>query len=344
MRVVNSIIDAVTPADDEIDLVSPYELSTSLLGSYVTLDWQHYLAIRRLHGVISRYADDRTRVRPLNILMQADAGSGKSHLVKCLAASLRQSAGAVDYNLASLENIEDLIQPLDAVRNLKVQDRLPILFLDEFDSDPSRYPLLLPLLWDGELNVGHRYLKLGKLVIVLAGSGKSIAMAMANAKSMQGVASAGDGKLVDLLSRINGGEVEIPPLDVVGSGRDRRVDKVCLTISLVHARFGETIELIPLSLLRFVAASSFKYGVRSLAHLIDLIEPFPQDTDSAATEITMDQLKFPLSTVATLRDSSLAYHVFSEDGPAAIVDRWRSCAAEKAVRIKTKPADDDIPF
>ncbi len=64
---------------------------------------------------------------------------------------------------------------------------------------------------------------------------------------MQAPAAAEGGKLIDLVSRINGGEIEIPPMDLVENGRDRRADKICLTISLLRARFGTDLELIPLS-------------------------------------------------------------------------------------------------
>ena len=64
---------------------------------------------------------------------------------------------------------DDFTKPLDAVRNLKVNDKLPLLFLDEFDCDDRNYPILLPLLWDGELQVGQRDLKVGKVVIILGG-------------------------------------------------------------------------------------------------------------------------------------------------------------------------------
>ncbi len=140
--VVETVIQH-TQSGKDIDLVEPFAISSQLLGDYVTLDWPHYQAIRQTRNAISRYAEDRSRRRPLNIMMQAEPGSGKSHLVKCLAASITtHMAVAIDYNMASLQSIEDLVQPLDAVRNVKVQDKLPILFLDEFDSDPSRYPLL----------------------------------------------------------------------------------------------------------------------------------------------------------------------------------------------------------
>jgi len=91
----------------------------------------------------------------------------------------------VTYNMANFQNIEDFVQPLDAVRNIKVNDKLPLLFLDEFDCQLSNYPLLLPLLWDGELQVGHRDLKVGKLVIILAGSGDDIKTAAHASKGLQ---------------------------------------------------------------------------------------------------------------------------------------------------------------
>lgn len=343
-KIVGEIIQR-EGTEQEVNLVAEYNRSSQLLGSYVTLDWPHYLAIKRIRNEISQYAADRSRRRPLNIIMQAEPGSGKSHLVKNLAASIAfHNAVAIDYNMASLQRVEDLLQPLDAVRNIKVQDRLPILFLDEFDSDAGRYPLLLPLLWDGELNVGHRNLKLGKLVVILAGSGTVIRTAMEAAKGMQGEVAAEHGKLIDLLSRINGGELEIPPMDLVEDGRDRRVDKVCMTISLLQARFGTNLELVPLSLLRFASTTTFRYGVRSLAHLIDIIQPFAPDARER-NELSSNQLSFPLESAAALRKSSLAYHVYSEDGAAAIVDHWKEVSADEAtVRIHDKIEEDDIPF
>lgn len=343
-KVVEAIIEN-TDNDEEIDLAKEFHTSSLLLGDYVTLDWPHYQSINQIRSAISQYADDRSRNRPLNIMMQAEPGSGKSHLVKSLAASItRHGAVAINYNMASLQSIEDLLQPLDSVRNVKVQDKLPILFLDEFDSDPARYPLLLPLMWDGELSVGHRNLKLGKLVIILAGSSVSIGTAISTAKGMQASADTESGKLIDLVSRINGGELEIPPLDLVETDRDRRADKVCITISLLKARFGENLELIPLSLLRFVATSKFRYGVRSLAHFIELIQPFQRDEENT-TKLSSNQLQFPLKDVKALRNSSLAYHLFSEDGAAAIVDHWESVSSDDAfVRILEEKEDDDIPF
>jgi MoxR-like ATPase len=118
--------------------------------------------------------------------MIASSGAGKSHFIECLAARMaNRDLRPITYNMAAMERSEDLIQPLDTARNLKVEDKLPLLFLDEFDASPKNYAVLLPLLWDGEIHLGHRDLKLGKLIIVLAGSKPNMPDMIEAARSMQ---------------------------------------------------------------------------------------------------------------------------------------------------------------
>jgi hypothetical protein len=239
--------------------------------------------------------------------------------------------------MAGMHGVDDLIQPLDSVRNLKVLDKTPILFLDEFDSDPSKYALLLPLMWDGEIHAGHRDLKTGKVVIILAASGKSIDEAMKNARNMQNTAAVEGPKLVDLLSRINGGEFSIPELDSVIEGRDRRTDKVCIAISFLKQRYGDKLQTIPWCLLHFIAHTKFRYGVRSITHLIELL-PAPENSESL---IKVDLL--PIGNVDRLKTSSLAYHLVSEDGPASVIERWKNCVKHQAmVRFAEKKQDAPI--
>ena len=194
-------------------------------------------------------------------------------------------------------------------------------------------------MWDGELHIGHRDLKTGKLVIILAGSGRSINEAMKEAKNMQKAAAPKGSKLVDLLSRINGGEFTIPDLDTVTDDRDRRADKVCIAVSLLSSRYGDALRTVPWSLLHFIAVTKFKYGVRSITHLIESL-PSP---DPKLTELQVDRL--PLGNVERLKASSLAYHLVSDDGPAAIIATWKASIDHKAVvRIAAEPEDDEIPF
>jgi hypothetical protein len=215
---------------------------------------------------------------------------------------------AVTFNMASLESVDDFIQPLEEVRNVKVVDKIPLLFLDEFDSDPRNYSLLLPLLWDGELSVGQRRLRIGKVVTILAGSGGAISAVMKNAKSMRPEADDNVGKLPDLLSRINGGELTIPNLDEVSANRDRRFDK---------------LNSVPWAFLKFIAETKFRYGVRSISHLIDLIPSQDPNKDVLA----VSELQLPLGSAKALKGSSLAFHLVAEDGPAAIIETWKNAKA-----------------
>src|SRR5437016_10200765 len=80
------IIEPETAGKD-VDISSALERSTMLLGEYATVDWQHRNDIQNLISRIKSYAQDPSRTRPLNIIMQARPGSGKSHFINCIAKS-----------------------------------------------------------------------------------------------------------------------------------------------------------------------------------------------------------------------------------------------------------------
>jgi hypothetical protein len=140
-----------------------------------------------------------------------------------------------------------------------------------------------------------------------------------------GDGTAPSGKLVDLLSRINGGVINIPDLDLRSEDRDRRVDKVCITVALIKIRFGNQLTTVPRCLLRFISQTSFRYGVRSIAHLIDII-------DSGALRnhiLRADRLGLPFTEEKALRESSLRLHMLDKDQGFGIVNRWKEFSKDK---------------
>jgi hypothetical protein len=325
----HSIIDAGEEPDDRFALA--VKESETLLKGYATLDDQHRGEIQKLIKQITAYLHDSTRKRPFNALMLAAPGAGKSHFIKQLASAMRdERVQAVTFNMANMQSADDMAQPVDELRNLKVNDKFPLLFLDEFDSDPARYAALLPLLWDGELQIGHRDLKLGKSVIVLAGSNPDLPKAMDRSAEMrldtdkaEGIIPSG--KLIDLLSRINGGVINIPDLDLRSEHRDRRVDKVCVAVALIKVRFGADLLEVPRALLRFIAHTKFRYGVRSIAHLIDVIES-EAFTNKA---LKVEALGLPIASEESLKDSSLKLHLLDKDMGFGIVNRWKEFSKDK---------------
>lgn len=326
-----SIIDTTAQPDGRFALA--IATSQSLLAGYATLDQPHRTEIQRLILQIKGYLQDKTRKRPLNALMLASPGAGKSHFIRKLAAAMKaERVEAVTFNMATMQTASDMAQPIDELRNLKVNDEYPLLFLDEFDSDASRFAALLPLLWDGELHIGHRDLKLGKAVIVLAGSSPQLPKTMAQSAAMRHDTAidsevGGSGKLVDLLSRINGGVIDIPDLDLRTGDRDRRVDKVCVTVALLRGRFGDGLTRIPRALLRFIAHTTFRYSVRSLAHLIEVIDVKAFERDG----LNLRDLGLPLESEDALQGSSLRLHLIDKDQGFGIVNRWKEFSADSTV-------------
>lgn len=327
--ITESVINAVGPPDPQLALAIAE--SEALLPGYATLDEPHREEIQKLIQHITTYLKDLTRKRPFNALMLAAPGAGKSHFIKQLASSMKsERVQAVTFNMATMRTADDIAQPIDEVRNIKVNDRFPLLFLDEFDSDPSRYSALLPLLWDGELHLGHRDLRLGKAVIVLAGSNPDLPEAMAQSAKMRLDGSSNEaltspGKLIDLLSRINGGTINIPDLDLQSADRDRRVDKVCIAVALLKLRFGQDLAQVPRALLRFIAQTRFRYGVRSIAHLIDVIDVKAAKDKS----VNAETMNLPFDDEKVLQASSLSLHLLDESEAFGIVSRWRQCCKDK---------------
>lgn len=331
---------------EDIDISKNYCQSKYLLDNYVTLDSEHIDEILEIMSVILEYKNDDSKKRPLNIIMIADPGSGKSHFIECLVEKLDEARiEMVSYSLANLESINDLKYTIQNVKMINGKKRLPLLFIDEFDSFPEKnYPLLLPLLWDGVLHMNDGQLEIGKTVIMLAGSRDRVKQVLGKVASMKRISSQDneDGKLFDLISRINGGDITIPSLDLrqKDRDRDRRIDKVCIAISLLLKRFPY-LETVPWGLLHFIAIKKFRYGVRSIWNIIDLIPKDAIKNDN--TTLSRDKLKSILR-----KKSPLFYHIMVDedvdvivsDRADAIVSDWKDYINENGlVTISKNKAD-----
>jgi len=296
------------PSVDEISIIHEFTISQKTLVDYTTLDYDHRLDIRKLTKNIKLYSQDYTKKRPLNVIMIAHPGSGKSHFIRCLSKSLDYyDVVPVTLNMANLENMNDFLHPVEEVRNLKVSDKLPILFIDEFDSNPTNYSKLLPLLGDGEIYINNRMLKLGKVIIVLAGSSPLIEKLLKDIKDLNidySNINDKDKKIVDLLSRINGGTFKIPYLENDIDGINRTADKICVAISFIKKRFGDEIKYIPWSLLKLIISINFNYGIRSLSTFIDYLSK-----NSIDDKILVEELQFPFNNKMELINSSLIQHI-----------------------------------
>ena len=111
------------------------------------------------------------------------------------------------------------------------------------------------------------------------------------------------------------------------------MDKVCVAVALLKARFGNELSGVPRSLLRFVAETRFRYGVRSIAHLIDLIGTEALRNGS----LKQTRLGLPFTTESALQQSSLKLHLLDKDQGFGIVNRWNAFSRDKVMVSLRQP-------
>ena len=315
-------------AEKIVNFLLALEYSTKMLPGYASLNYDHLSRIDQLVKSIEGYAKDKSNMRPLNWLLIANPGLGKSHFIDCIAKKLKNHVSPVMFNMASMRNLDDLASYLDKARNVSVDGKIPLLFLDEFDNDVRNYGLLLPLLWDGEMLIGPRRLKLGRAIIVLAGSTPEIEKHKDFKINSVFDKDNAPSKLKDLFSRINGGCLTIPDLNSF----ERGIDKICIAIMILRRQFEKKdhIKEIPVALLCFLYETKFRYGVRSIENFIKNIIKDSSKVSESDGKLNFQSIQTYLESIDTIEESSLSHHLMHEHGANGIKVAW-----EKATNVNS---------
>lgn len=323
---INEVLEKkVKKAENEINLTEAYYLSTKWhIGKYATLNLSVREELIDLIDQITKYYRDSSDKKPYNVLIKAPPGLGKSFLLECLVEALSgnsksNNAGsgkkqdgspeykAVTFNMSGMETLKQMSKTLAEVRNIKIEGNYPILFLDEFDSHDYNYPLLLPLLLDGIVQLEEKKINIGKTVIMLAGSSPELINITDRSKKLktekylapyQNTKLQSSNrlfshylatnilkefelpkKLPDLLSRINGQVITLT--NSPQNGALQKADRICVAINIIKKQKFNNEEKsikIPWRFLKFIADSPLTYGVRSIENFIKKTEP--QDDNS----------------------------------------------------------------
>jgi hypothetical protein len=240
--------------------IAEEELEEPLPGFH-TIDQAFILSIAKLKTSLGMYIADGTLKRPHNVLLFAKPGSGKSHFVGSLGKGF--SAPVVTANLSGSDLSDTLEYVVNEARNYKALDAVPIIFLDEVDSETSIIPTLLPLLWDGEFFSRAHLLKIGRCIIICAVSDPDIVEFASKGEAFD-EQQLKFRKLPDFLSRFGGGTFTIPSINV----DTRRYDRVWIALQLIKRRFPQ-IAGVQAQFLQFVERSLFIHETRSMEALLN---------------------------------------------------------------------------
>lgn len=145
------------------------------VGDFITFNQGFYQEIRTLTELIVNYWKRPKPKRPLNIFLLAPPGSGKSFLVKQIAAELRDEydAEALEYHVAAMKSVSDLHSVFRLVHASLAEGNRPVLLLDEVDAkvgDEYLFKHLLAPMADGKYFSENRSYFLGKVVLLFAAS------------------------------------------------------------------------------------------------------------------------------------------------------------------------------
>ena len=256
------------------------------MGGLKTIDRFEIEGFHNIRNLIAEYADKKFSeyedVVPLSIAIFGSPGSGKSFGVKQIAKSLKDCNIKTDtINVSQISKDEELGAAFQKVRDIILEDKLPLVFFDEFDSCELRWlkNFLMPM-QDGKFKDATGEHPLGKCILVFAGGTASTFKEFIAPMSSADVQIQRNFKNVkgpDFASRIKG------TIDIAGPNRSNDFDtayilrRALLLRSLCERddRLKENIKarkrfIDENILIAMIYISEYKHGARSMETILKM--------------------------------------------------------------------------
>ena len=147
--------------------------SDGAIGRFITCTEGFKQELKALEQTVNTYVGREKPSRPLNLLLAANPGSGKSFLVKELSKQMSGDTEFLEYHVASFRKLDDLFSIFQRIQSLNLEGKLPFVLLDEVDGMVDGnyiFPNLLAPLWDGVFHIGQERHHLGRAVLFFAAS------------------------------------------------------------------------------------------------------------------------------------------------------------------------------
>ncbi|MBL4829399.1 MAG: ATP-binding protein [Aliivibrio sp.] len=276
-----------------IDATVGSGLCRAKFGNLLTVDRNEIENLRSVFRRIVEFVKDRNSNKPLSIAVFGPPGCGKSFSVKQLISEIRKifpnviSENFHEMNVAQLDSISELASSLQGVRNDVIGNKIPVVFLDEFDSDgPSGkgkwLKYFLAPMQDGEFRDENSSHDLGKVIFVFAGGTKE---SLADFSDIP-LDSTEEGeyrknKVPDFASRLSGFIDIIGPNKKINTSKNPQQDVVYYIRRAILLRSilersnnqlftGKNLNIDKGVLRAFLMVDKYKHGARSLEAIVSM--------------------------------------------------------------------------
>jgi hypothetical protein len=252
------------------------------VGAWSSVDRDEIESMRSVRGIMAEYTEAWSTggrlERPLSIAVFGPPGAGKSFAVKQMARVLLPGKmKELEFNLSQFHDEGELPASFHRVRDLVLQQHLPLVFWDEFDTPLGAAPLgwlrhFLAPMQDGVFRESGAYHPIGPAIFVFAGG---------TSATLEEFVTAGDeersrqAKKPDFLSRLRGF------VNVYGPNpRDEHdhayvLRRAFLLRSLLQRKApqvvdGSEVRIDPGVLRAFLGIDRFTHGARSMEAVVDM--------------------------------------------------------------------------
>ena len=262
----------------EGDPAACQEIPVERMGAWTSIDRTEIESMRSLRNIMRQYLSQGGRTRPLSVAVFGPPGSGKSFAVKQMAKEWVAGGTrieVIEMNVAQFGSPSDLAMALQRVRDAAVEQSLPLVFWDEFDSPFEGKELgwlarFLAPMQDGTFLEGGIARPIGPAIFIFAG-GTHSTLASFKERSV----TVPGAKASDFLSRLRG------HVDILGPNpRDARDRGYVLRRALLlraqllgrNPRLlrGGRLSIDEGVLRAFLEAPTYVHGARSLEAIIEM--------------------------------------------------------------------------
>lgn len=258
------------------DEIACPNLPVERMGIWSSIDRIEIESMRSVRHIIREYLQQRQQ-RPLSLAVFGPPGSGKSFAIKQMAREWVAGGFPIEvleFNLSQFAS-DELPRALQRVRDCAVEQRLPLVFWDEFDTAVDGRELgwlaqFLAPMQDGlflEDGIGR---PIGPAIFVFAG-GTHATMESFKDRSVELSAA----KATDFLSRLRGYVDILGPNPAGSHDRSAILRRALLLRSLLRMKapqlFAHNVLRIDPGVLRaFLDVTSYVHGARSMEAILDM--------------------------------------------------------------------------